>query len=114
LTLSNVLQVFQRLAPWLSKHDDSHTPFTPEVSWLPFALNHLPLFYATCLCAAVHLDRFSPVGDQRIVLWYKIETMKLANETLSNPSEGAADQMIIVALILLYFNVSDDFKCVMI
>jgi len=40
--------------------------------------------------------------------------MRLANETLSNPSEGAADQMIIVALILLYFNVSDDFKCVMI
>lgn len=61
---------------------------------------------ATLLSAAVHLDRIQPVGDQRKLLWYKIETMRLANETLNNPIEGASDQMIIVALILVYFNVS--------
>lgn len=32
--------------------------------------------------------------------------MRLANEKLSILSEGASDQMILVALILLYFNVS--------
>lgn len=98
--------VLQRLAPWLSNYDDSLTPASPRVSWLPFALNNKVLFMATLLSAAVHLDRLQPVGDQRKILWYKVETMRLANETLTDPAEGASDPMIIVALILLYFNVS--------
>jgi len=102
--------VLQRLAPWLSTYDDTLTPFSPRLSWLPFALNHAPLFYATCLCAAVHLDRFSPVRDQRKLLWYKVETLRLKNQALSIPSEGATDQMILVALILLHFNVSDKIR----
>lgn len=61
---------------------------------------------ATLLSAVVHLDRFRSVGDQRRILWYKVETMKLANETLTDPAEAASDCMIVVALILLYFNVS--------
>jgi hypothetical protein len=61
---------------------------------------------ATLLSAVVHLDRIQPFRDQRKLLWYKVETMRLANETLSNPLEGSSDQMILVALILLYFNVS--------
>lgn len=95
----------QRLAPWLSNYDDTLTPTSPRVSWLPFALHHKVLFMATLLSAVVHLDRFQPLGDQRKLLWYKIETMRLANETLNDPTEGASDQMILVALILLYFNV---------
>jgi hypothetical protein len=61
---------------------------------------------ATLLSAAVHLDRLQPIGDQRKILWYKVETMRLANKTLTDPAEGASDPMIIVALVLLYFNVS--------
>jgi len=34
--------------------------------------------------------------------------MQLANERLQNPLDGASDQMILVALILLYFNVGGD------
>jgi len=105
-TLIDYSEVLQKLAPWLSNYDDSLTPSSPRVSWLPFALNHAPLFYATCLAAVVHLDRVKPLGDQRKLLWYKVETMRLANEKMSIPSEGASDQMIMVALILLYFNVS--------
>ena len=67
------------------------------------------LFYATLLGAAVHLDRKQPVGDQRKLLWYKVQTIRLANEKLNQPSEAASDQMILVALILLYFNVSRSF-----
>ena len=97
--------VIQRLAPWLSNYDDSLTPTSPRVSWLPFALSHPPLFYATLLSAAVHLDRVQPLKDQRKLLWYKVETIRLTNERLSVLSEAATDQMILVALILLYFNV---------
>jgi hypothetical protein len=35
--------------------------------------------------------------------------MRLANERMSDPLEGASDQMMMVALILLYFNVSTQF-----
>jgi hypothetical protein len=69
-------------------------------------MNNPMLFYATLLGAAVHLDRKKPVGDQRKLLWYKVQTMRLANEKLNQLSEAASDQMILVALILLYFNVS--------
>jgi hypothetical protein len=97
--------VVQRLAPWLSNYDDSLTATSPRVSWLPFALSHPPLFFATLLSAAVHLDRVQPFRDQRKLLWYKVETMRLTNESLSIPSEAASDPIILVALILLYFNV---------
>jgi hypothetical protein len=66
----------------------------------------MPLYYATLLCAAVHLDRMMPFGDLSKLLWYKAETLRLTNEKLNTPSEGATDEMILVALILLYFNVS--------
>lgn len=49
--------------------------------------------------------------DKQILLWYKVETMRLANETLNIPDEGVADQMLIVVLILLYFNVSQSTVC---
>lgn len=65
----------------------------------------MPLFYATMLSAAVHLDNMRPFGDISKLLWYKAETLRLTNEALGTP-EGASDQMILVALILLYFNVS--------
>jgi len=60
---------------------------------------------ATLLTAVVHRNRIQPFEDQRALLWYKVETIRLANETLNLPTEGASDQMILVALILLYFNV---------
>lgn len=69
-------------------------------------MNNPTLFYATLLGAAVHLDRRQPLGDQRNLLWYEVRTLKLANEDLKNISDGASDQIILVALILLYFNVS--------
>ncbi|TAQ86471.1 hypothetical protein B7494_g5204 [Chlorociboria aeruginascens] len=95
----------RRLAPWLSYLDDEATAASPKISWLPFALHHPALFYATLLTAAVHLNRFQPVGSQQAVLWYKVETMRLANEKLMCPAEAAKDEMIIVVLVLLYFNV---------
>lgn len=64
------------------------------------------LYYATLMGAAVHLNRMQPLRDRRKLLWYKVQTMQLANETLKVPAEGASDQMILVALILLYYNVS--------
>lgn len=66
----------------------------------------MPLLYATLLSAAVHLDRMQSFGDISKLLWYKAETLRLANERLKIPGEGATDEMILVALILLYFNVS--------
>lgn len=77
----------------------------PAFSWLPFALQHPPLFYATLLGAAVHLDRKRPI-NKRSLVWYKIETMRLANKTMNVPHEAATDQMLLVVLILLYFNAS--------
>ncbi|PQE26321.1 Fungal transcriptional regulatory protein [Rutstroemia sp. NJR-2017a BBW] len=93
----------RKLAPWLSHCDDEQLPNAPAYSWLPFALHHPPLFYATLLSAAVHLDRIQPM-DKQILLWYKVETIRLANEKLNIPDEGVADQMLIVVLVLLYFN----------
>ena len=89
------------------------TATSPRVSWFPFALNNPTLFYATLLGAAVHLDRKQPVGDQRKLLWYKVQTMRLANEKMNEPTEAASDQMILVALILLFFNVSRVFTTLM-
>jgi len=56
--------------------------------------------------AAVHLNRRRMFRDSSALLWFKTQTIKHANERMNNPAEGASDEMIMVALILLYFNVS--------
>lgn len=94
------------LASWISSCEDGPPVGRPAFFWLKAALHHPPLFYATLLGAAVHLDRRQPIGKYTL-LWYKIETMRLANEMMNIPNEGATDQMLIVVLILLYFNVGD-------
>lgn len=38
--------------------------------------------------------------------WFKVQTIKHANENMGIPEKAATDEMIMVALILLYFNVS--------
>jgi hypothetical protein len=78
---------------------------SPRLAWLPFAMGHLPLFYATLLTAAVHLNRRRPLKDPSALIWFKVQTIKMANEAMIDPAEAASDQMIIVALVLLYFNV---------
>jgi len=40
------------------------------------------------------------------MIWFKLETIRLANEKMNIPEEAATDEMIMVAMILLYFNVS--------
>ena len=44
--------------------------------------------------------------DRSALLRLKVQTIRLANENMDNPSEAVSDQMMMVALILLYFNVS--------
>jgi hypothetical protein len=96
----------ERLAPWLSYLDDRLTTATPRLAWLPFALQHTPFFHATLLAAAVHLNRRRPLRDKSALIWFKVQTIRYANEKMNlPPSEGASDEMIMVALILLYFNV---------
>jgi hypothetical protein len=95
-----------RLAPWLSYLDDSLTETSPRISWLPYAVNHTALFYGTLLTAAVHLDRRQPMKDPSILLRLKVQTITIANRSMENPSEAVSDQMMMVAMILLYFNVS--------
>jgi hypothetical protein len=93
------------LAPWLSYLDDTLTETSPRISWLPYAVNHTPLFYATLLTAAVHLDRRQPMKDPSVLLRLKVQTITLANKNMDNPSEAVSDQMMMVAMVLLYFNV---------
>ena len=93
------------MAPWLSYLDDGLIDGSPRVGWLPFARDHMPLFYGTLLTAAVHLNRRQPLSDPSILIWYKVQTLRLANEKLKTSNEGATDEMIMVALILVYFNV---------
>jgi hypothetical protein len=96
----------ERLAPWLSYLDDRLTATTPRLAWLPFALQHTPFFHATLLAAAVHLNRRRPLRDKSALLWFKVQTIRYANERMNlPPSEAASDEMIMVALVLLYFNV---------
>ncbi|CAD6448455.1 beb1b999-0530-4624-af24-c03827c23f95 [Sclerotinia trifoliorum] len=107
LPKSTLLEYFIRqLGSWVASCEDGPPVGRPAFSWLKLALHHPPLFYATLLGAAVHLDRKQPI-DKRTLIWYKIETMRLANEKMNIPNEGATDQMLIVVLILLYFNVGD-------
>lgn len=96
----------QRLAPWFSYLDDEFTPDSTPMAWLPFALHHPALFHASLLTAAVHLNRLQPLNDPSVLLWYKVETMRLANERLNDPSEAATDEMILTVMVLLVFNVS--------
>jgi len=95
----------ERLAPWFCYLEDSPTDFAPRIAWLPFALEHKPFFYATLLTAAVHLNRKRRFRDPSALLWFKTETIRSANEKMSNPGEACSDEMIMVALILLVFNV---------
>ncbi|RDW69606.1 hypothetical protein BP6252_08626 [Coleophoma cylindrospora] len=96
----------RRLVPWLSNMEDQIDARIPKHSWMPEAMHHQALFHATLLCAAVHLTRINPsAGDQLALLWYKGETIRLANEKLNIPEERATDQMLLTVLILLYFNV---------
>ncbi|KAH7411177.1 hypothetical protein BKA64DRAFT_638819 [Cadophora sp. MPI-SDFR-AT-0126] len=94
----------ERLAPWLCYLDDSLAPDGPRIAWLPFALEHTAFFYATLLTAAVHLNRRRKMRDPSALYWFKVQTIKHANENMSIPGKAATDEMIMVALILLYFN----------
>jgi hypothetical protein len=104
LWLSN--QDLERLAPWFCYLEDNPTDLTRRIAWLPFALEHKPFFYATLLTAAVHLNRKRRFRDPSALLWFKTETIRSANEKMSNPAEASSDEMIMVAMILLVFNVS--------
>lgn len=96
----------ERLAPWFCYLDDNLADIEPRIAWLPFALEHKPFFYATLLTAAVHLNRKRRFRDPAALLWFKAETIRAANEKMNDPAEAASDEMIMVALILLVFNVS--------
>jgi hypothetical protein len=101
-----IITDIERLAPWLSYLDDKLTTATPRLAWLPFALEHTPFFHATLLAAAVHLNRRRPLRDKSALIWFKVQTIRYANERMNlPPSEAASDEMIMVALVLLYFNV---------
>lgn len=77
------------------------------MAWLQFAIEHTAFFYATLLTAAVHLNRRRKIRDSSALYWFKVQTIKYANLNMDVPGEAATDEMIMVALILLYFNVSD-------
>lgn len=95
------------MAPWVCYLDDEMpTDDSPRIAWLPFALEHKPFFCATLLMAAVHLNRKRKFRDPGVLLWFKAETIRSANETMNDPAQAASDEMIMVALILLVFNVS--------
>lgn len=85
--------------------DDEFDDSQPRLAWLPFALRHKAFFHATLLTAAVHLNRRRPFRDPSMMIWFKVETMRLANENMSIPTQAATDEMIMVAMVLLYFNV---------
>jgi hypothetical protein len=95
----------ERLAPWMAYLDDNFNDEQPRLAWLPFALRHRAFFHATLLTAAVHLNRKRPFRDPSAMIWFKIETIKLANENMNIPGQAATDEMIMVAMVLLYFNV---------
>lgn len=78
----------------------------PKIAWLGFAVEHTAFYYATLLTAAVHLNRRRKLKDPAALIWYKVHTIQLANEKMNVAEEAASDEMIMTALILLYFNVS--------
>ncbi|XMA17754.1 hypothetical protein WAI453_010545 [Rhynchosporium graminicola] len=71
----------ERRAPWLIFLDNGLKPDRSRLAWLPFAL---AFFYATLLTTA---------------------TIKHANENMNDPEKSSTDEMIMVALILLAFNI---------
>ncbi|KAJ8060327.1 hypothetical protein OCU04_010661 [Sclerotinia nivalis] len=106
LPKSTLIEYFiRRLGPWLGSFEDAPHVDCTAFTWLKIASHHPSLFYATLLGSVVHRGRKQPI-DKRTLIWYKIETMRLANEAMNIPNEGATDQMLLVVLILLYFNVS--------
>jgi len=40
------------------------------------------------------------------MIWFKVQTIKYANENMNITEKATTDEMIMVALILLYFNAS--------
>ncbi|CAG8980522.1 hypothetical protein HYALB_00002519 [Hymenoscyphus albidus] len=98
-----------RLVPWLSYLDTTLTPTSPRLAWLPFAISHAPLFHATLLAAAVHLNRRKPLKDPGALTWYKLQTIQHANDVLNTGTveQQASDEMIVVALVLLCFDVRE-------
>ncbi|KAE8448639.1 hypothetical protein EG329_009064 [Mollisiaceae sp. DMI_Dod_QoI] len=95
----------ERLAPWLCYLDDLLNLQAPKIAWLGFAVEHIAFYYATLLTAAVHLNRRRKLKDPAALIWYKVHTIQLANEKMNVGEEAASDEMIMTALILLYFNV---------
>ncbi|KAK0119672.1 hypothetical protein ONS95_011109 [Cadophora gregata] len=95
----------ERLAPWLCYLDDGLSKDGPRIAWLPYALEHTAFFYATLLTAAVHLNRRRKIRDPSALYWFKVQTIKHANENMKIPETAATDEMVMVALILLYFNI---------
>ena len=55
--------------------------------------------------AAVLLNRKRRFRDKGVLHWFKAETIRCANKTMNDPTQAASDEMIMVALILLVFNV---------
>lgn len=96
----------ERLAPWLCYLDAELNLEAPKIAWLGFAVKHTAFYYATLLTAAVHLNRRRKLKDPAALIWYKVHTIQLANEKMRVAEEAASDEMIMTALILLYFNVS--------
>lgn len=99
----------ERLAPWLCYLDAELDLQAPKIAWLGFAVKHTAFYYATLLTAAVHLNRRRKLKDPAALIWYKVHTIKLVNEQMNHTQEAASDEIIMTALILLYFNVSEPF-----
>ncbi len=97
----------ERLVPWFCYLEDNLVDIEPRIAWLPFVLEHKPFFYATLLTAAVHLNRKRRFRDLGALICFKAETVRAANDKMNDPGEAAIDEMIMVALILLVFNVSN-------
>lgn len=106
MKIRSLITDIERLAPWLCYLDDGLSPDGPRIAWLPYALEHTAFFYATLLTAAVHLNRRRKLRDLSALYWFKVQTIKYANENMNIPDKVATDEMVMVALILLYFNVS--------
>ena len=77
-------------------------PNTPRLCWLPEAVHHPALLYATFLAAAVHMNRMIRNKYLNMAIWLKIETLRLLNEDL----EEAKDEVIMAVIVILFFTVS--------
>jgi hypothetical protein len=77
-------------------------PQTPRICWLPDAVHHPALLYATFLAAAVQMNRMFDNKYMNLALWLKIETLRLLNECINS----ASDEAVMVAIVVLFFTVS--------